>query len=256
MLPQEESLDILIEFLLQHDYQKVQNIPIDIIRKYVDDIFFTSNDSLECIGQILDEANNFHPNIKLVRQIGRSVPFLVVLIENRKGTLTTSVYHKEAAEPYVVPFGSDHPGHVFRNNVDTAITRAVRYSTTLSEFEEEIRQMKLMFLYNGCGWGNYGYKHLDDTDYCCKTHDEHYDWLENAGCNPKWVSYDWTGRSGGEIICNDTPGTCDRRACEVDKSAVDCFESHRRTYDTEYLQLSGKEKRRLCNSPTPRNFAR
>ncbi|CAF4735577.1 unnamed protein product, partial [Rotaria magnacalcarata] len=33
MLPQEESLDILIEFLLQHGYQKVQNYPIDIIRK-------------------------------------------------------------------------------------------------------------------------------------------------------------------------------------------------------------------------------
>ncbi|CAF3204798.1 unnamed protein product [Rotaria socialis] len=33
MLPQEESLDILIEFLLQHGYQKVQNIPLDIIRK-------------------------------------------------------------------------------------------------------------------------------------------------------------------------------------------------------------------------------
>ncbi|CAF1524082.1 unnamed protein product, partial [Rotaria magnacalcarata] len=208
MLPQEESLDILIEFLVQHGYQKVQNIPIDIIRKlaiivikenvfvyekkfyrqviggamgsaftltlanifmwkwerqlvhrlevsneiygrYVDDIFFTSNDSLECIDQMLDEANSFHPNIKLVRQIGRSVPFLDVLIENRKGTLTTSVYHKEAAEPYVVPFGSDHPDHVFRNTVDTAITRAVCYSTTLSQFEEEIRQMKLMFLYNG-----------------------------------------------------------------------------------------------------------
>ncbi|CAF2184658.1 unnamed protein product [Rotaria magnacalcarata] len=97
---------------------------------------------------MLDEANNFHPNIKLVRKIGRNVPFLDVLIENRKGTLTTSVYHKEAAEPYVVPFGSDHPGHVFRNTADTAITRAVRYSRTLSEFEEEIRQMKLMFLYN------------------------------------------------------------------------------------------------------------
>ncbi|CAF2150724.1 unnamed protein product [Rotaria magnacalcarata] len=33
MLPQEESLDILIEFFLQYGYQKVQNIPIDIIRK-------------------------------------------------------------------------------------------------------------------------------------------------------------------------------------------------------------------------------
>ncbi|CAF1362442.1 unnamed protein product [Rotaria magnacalcarata] len=29
----EESLDILVEFLLQHGYQKIQNIPIDIIRK-------------------------------------------------------------------------------------------------------------------------------------------------------------------------------------------------------------------------------
>ncbi|CAF1607072.1 unnamed protein product [Rotaria magnacalcarata] len=75
---------------------------------------------------MLDQANNFHPNIKLVRQIGG-----------------------KAAEPYVVPFGSDHPSHVFRNTVDTAITRAIRYSTTLSQVEEEIRQMKLMFLYNG-----------------------------------------------------------------------------------------------------------
>ncbi|CAF3360610.1 unnamed protein product [Rotaria socialis] len=68
---------------------------------------------------------------------------------NSNEALKTSVYHKEAAEPYVVPFGSDHPDHVFRNTIGTAITRAVRYSTTLSQFEEEIRQMKLMFLYNG-----------------------------------------------------------------------------------------------------------
>ncbi|CAF3301764.1 unnamed protein product [Rotaria socialis] len=121
----------------------------EIYGRYVDDIFFTSNDSLESIDQMLEEANNFHPNIKLVRQIGRNVPFLDVFIQNSNGVLKTSVYHKEAAEPYVVPFGSDHPGHVFRNTVDTAITRAVRYSTTLSQFEEEIQQMKLMFLYNG-----------------------------------------------------------------------------------------------------------
>ncbi|CAF2128241.1 unnamed protein product [Rotaria magnacalcarata] len=97
---------------------------------------------------MLDQANNFHRNIKLVRQIGRSIPFLDVFIENNSGTLKTSVYHKEAAEPYVVAFGSDHHSHVFRNTVDTSITRAVRYSTTLAPFEEEIRQMKLRFLYN------------------------------------------------------------------------------------------------------------
>ncbi|CAF1579515.1 unnamed protein product [Rotaria magnacalcarata] len=68
---------------------------------------------------------------------------------NSNGALKTSAYYKEAAEPYVVSFISDHPDHVFRNTIDTAITRAVSYSTTLSQFEEEIRQMKLMFLYNG-----------------------------------------------------------------------------------------------------------
>ena len=33
MLPQEESLDILTEFLLQHGYNKVKGVPIDAIRK-------------------------------------------------------------------------------------------------------------------------------------------------------------------------------------------------------------------------------
>ncbi|CAF3499102.1 unnamed protein product [Rotaria socialis] len=74
---------------------------------------------------------------------------LTALSDVESSVKVSALYHKEAVEPYVVPFGSDHPGHVFRNTVDTAITRAVRYSTTLSQFEEEIRQMKLMFLYNG-----------------------------------------------------------------------------------------------------------
>jgi hypothetical protein len=33
MLPQEESIDVLTEFLLQHGYSKVKDIPIDAIRK-------------------------------------------------------------------------------------------------------------------------------------------------------------------------------------------------------------------------------
>ena len=33
MLPQEESLDILTQFLIEHGYRKVKGIPIDAIRK-------------------------------------------------------------------------------------------------------------------------------------------------------------------------------------------------------------------------------
>ncbi len=98
---------------------------------------------------MLDEANNLHPNIKLVRQLGTSVSFLDLFIENKNGVLTTSVYHKEATEPYVVPFKSDHPRHVFTNIIDGALMRAMRYSSTLAAFHEEQRSTKLMLLYNG-----------------------------------------------------------------------------------------------------------
>ena len=116
---------------------------------YIDDIFFTSNEPLDKINQMLDEANSLHPNIKLVRQIGTTVSFLDLLVQNNDGVLTTSVFHKEAAEPYIVPFNSDHPRHVFTNIIDVALTRVLRYSSTLSAFNRETRSVKLMLLYNG-----------------------------------------------------------------------------------------------------------
>ena len=125
------------------------HIDIYLIPRYIDDIFFTSNESVDTINQILDEANEFHPNIKLTHQLGKSVSFIDVFIENNNGTLVTSVYHKEAAEPYVVPFKSDHPRHIFKNIIDVALTRAIRYSSTLTIFNQERRSLKLMLLYNG-----------------------------------------------------------------------------------------------------------
>jgi hypothetical protein len=51
---------------------------------------------------MLNEANNSHPNIELVRQLGTTVSFLHVLLKNQNGVLATSVYHKEAAKLYIV----------------------------------------------------------------------------------------------------------------------------------------------------------
>jgi hypothetical protein len=98
---------------------------------------------------MLDEANSSHPNIKLVRQLGTSVSFLDLFIENKNDTLVTSVFHKRAAEPYMVPFKSDHPRQIFKNIIDTTLKRAVRYSSTLSAFHAERRSITLMLLYNG-----------------------------------------------------------------------------------------------------------
>ena len=119
------------------------------ICRYIDDIFFTSNQSLTQIKANLAGARRHHSNIKLQSEIGTTVSFLDVLIRNNNGTLSTSVYHKPSAEPTVVPFTSDHPRHVFQNVINAALRRAVRYSSTFEAFNTERRLIRLMLLYNG-----------------------------------------------------------------------------------------------------------
>ena len=109
----------------------------------------TWNQSEQALRTLLDAANQWHPNIKLDFQISRSLPFLDVVFTNNNGTLSTAVYHKPASEPYVVPFLSDHPRHVFRNIIRGALTRAVRYSSNFEAFHHERRHIHLMLLYNG-----------------------------------------------------------------------------------------------------------
>ncbi len=81
---------------------------------------------MNTINEMLDEANQFHANIKLVHQLGTSISFLDVYIESKNGILATSVFHKEAAEPYIVPFKSDHHRHIFKNVIDSALLKDVQ----------------------------------------------------------------------------------------------------------------------------------
>ncbi|CAF3160897.1 unnamed protein product [Rotaria sp. Silwood2] len=120
----------------------------EIYGRYIDDVFFTSNEFQGKVKELLEAANNFHPNIKLEYNIGKFVAFLDVLVKNNNGILASSIYHKPSAQPTVVSFLSDHPRHVFRNVIQTVLTRAVRYSSTFEVFNNERRAIRSMFLYN------------------------------------------------------------------------------------------------------------
>jgi hypothetical protein len=119
------------------------------ILRYIDDIILTSNDSIENLHRMLETANKRHPNIKLIHEISSTISFLDVCIEKKRDQLITCVYHKPSAGPYVVPFKSDHPRHIFANIIQGALLRAVRYSSTLNGFNHERRAIQLMLLYNG-----------------------------------------------------------------------------------------------------------
>ncbi|CAF4815501.1 unnamed protein product [Rotaria sp. Silwood2] len=43
---------------------------------------------------------------------------------------------------------SDHPRHVFRNVVQTALMRAARYSSKFEVFNHELHRIRLLLLYN------------------------------------------------------------------------------------------------------------
>ncbi|CAF1648303.1 unnamed protein product [Rotaria magnacalcarata] len=116
--------------------------------RYIDDICMTWNRSEEELRKLLDDANTWHPNIKLDYKIGYSLPFLDVQLTNNNGILLTSVYHKPAVEPCITPFTSDHPRHAFANTIKNFLERAVRYSSTFEAFNYERRNIKLMLLYN------------------------------------------------------------------------------------------------------------
>ena len=112
-------------------------------------MFLTSNDSIEEVTKILADANHRHPNIKLTSTIDNPTSFPDVHVKTMGHDLITCVHHKEAAEPYVVPFRPDHPRHVFVNIIECALLRALRYSSTLEEFNHERRRIKLLLLNNG-----------------------------------------------------------------------------------------------------------
>ncbi len=78
--------------------------------------------------KLLQEANTWHPNIQLDYKMGKNLPFLDILLMNKNSILSTSVYHKLSAEPYVVPFMSNYPEHVFGNVIQT---RDPRYAVSI-----------------------------------------------------------------------------------------------------------------------------
>ena len=98
---------------------------------------------------MLNSANDSHPDIKLTYEISNSISFLDLQIQNIDDQLQTSVHHKDSAEPYILPFKSDHPRHIYENIINTQLLRAVRYCSTLQEFNREQRYIKLMLLYAG-----------------------------------------------------------------------------------------------------------
>ena len=110
----------------------------------------TSNMSIDVIYAQLDCMNKKdEEHIQITYAVGLSVEFLDVHIENCNGSLKTPVYHKPAAEPYVLPYSSDHPRHIHINIPYEALLRAARLCSNVYTFDKERLDIEITLLLNG-----------------------------------------------------------------------------------------------------------
>ena len=106
--------------------------------------------SIDAIRAQLDWMNKKdEKHIQITYSVGSTVEFLDVRIENSNGLLTTSVFHKPAAELYVLPYSSDHPRHIHINIPYRALLRAVRLCSDVYTFDKERLKIEMILLLNG-----------------------------------------------------------------------------------------------------------
>ena len=118
------------------------------MHRYIDDVFMTTN-SFDELNILLNQMETKDENIRITRSVGSTIEFLDVFICNDQGQLKTSVFHKPAAEPYLLPFSSEHPRHTHSNTIKGALLRAIRLCSNVEDFDSERLQIELKLLLNG-----------------------------------------------------------------------------------------------------------
>jgi hypothetical protein len=109
----------------------------------------STNLSKEEIPKELKKTTNKDSNINITTTISQSLNYLDVSIENIHGHLKTSVYHKSASKPYILPYESDHPLHIHANIPYAALVRAARLCSTVEDFDMEHLSTEMILLVNG-----------------------------------------------------------------------------------------------------------
>ncbi|CAF3810183.1 unnamed protein product [Rotaria sordida] len=118
--------------------------------RYIDDLFIVINWSTRYLLKQIDRWNKFDENIKLHANIGAFINFLdlYIYMENRDGTLCTTVYQKPSYESYYLPFNSIHPLHMKKNIPFTMLLCAIRYCSTYQTYLDECEKLRMTLLLN------------------------------------------------------------------------------------------------------------
>jgi hypothetical protein len=106
----------------------------------------TTNQTIDEINRVLETAQKKDINIQIETNTSSSVNYLDVTITNDNGQLRTKVYHKPTAEPYYLPYTSDHPHRYHRNIPYSVLLRAARLCSDVDDFNQERHRLDVSLL--------------------------------------------------------------------------------------------------------------
>ena len=138
-----------------------QSEPIDILKRFLDDIFLTYTGTIKSLHTLLDELNKLHPTIKFTMshttppsienpecgcEATHNLAFLDTQCKVENGKIVTDLYRKETdRNQYLLP-SSCHPPHVTENIPFSLALRIVRICTHPEDREKRFEELKALLL--------------------------------------------------------------------------------------------------------------
>jgi len=126
-------------------------LKIDSVSHYrcKNQIFFTWNQSVNKLNQFLQTIGSQYSYLVLEAEFGSRVTFLNAYIENLNGTLYTRVYHDPNIQKYTLPYVIGNAKVVHSHWFRSALIQAVRYCTSVYDFNHERIYLEITCLANG-----------------------------------------------------------------------------------------------------------
>ena len=137
-------------FYWQADLVRVLNEKNEVFGRCLDDVFLTWNGSNGALRSLLNtKMANREESMPITLAIGRKISYLNVNICHTQGKLKTKIDHDRDVVPRLLPCILDHPPLMNAALIRASLIRAVLCCSTLSDFQEEQRDIEETFFSNG-----------------------------------------------------------------------------------------------------------
>ena len=118
--------------------------------RYKNQIFFTWNQSLNELGEILKVMTSKYDHLDFDIHIEEKLTYLDIYLENHHGLLYSRIHHRQNQQSYTLPYTPN--GNSIRTHshwLRSSLIRAVRYCTTMEDFNQERIYLEMTYLANG-----------------------------------------------------------------------------------------------------------